>query len=80
MQKLFLILVVIFALASAKPAFAQEQVCTSAYGGGVVCGIKTHQPVNTGLIDDLPLLGPSFILVSGALFALSRKLKLSKVS
>ncbi len=75
MQRILVVLLVLAVLAAPKGVFAQEQICTQAYGGGVVCGAKTHTPVNTGLVDNPSVLGASFLLVSGTLFLASRKLK-----
>ena len=56
-------------------ASEDEVICPQPYGGGVVCGVKTHEPVATGIGDNIPLIGASFILASGVLFLLSKKLK-----
>ncbi len=74
MKKLILLAVVLAAfLASPKVAMAETQVCTQSYGGGVVCG--AHTPVNTGIADNLGLVGIGTILASGIFFFISQKVK-----
>lgn len=76
-------LIVIFAfllvvLGRANVVFAQETVCTTVYGGGVVCGVQApeHKPVETG-IEDYPLLVAAGLLGTGFLFyRLSKKFAL----
>lgn len=67
----------IFVFISApKSIFAQEaQICPQPYGGGVVCGVKTHEPVETGLAENLALVGALAVGVSGVLLFLSKKAK-----
>jgi hypothetical protein len=76
------LIVILFALAvllgKTNNVFAQEQVCTTVYGGGVVCGVKApeHKPVNTG-IEDYPLLFASALIGAGfILYRLSKKIAL----
>lgn len=62
-----------------KNALAQEQTCTTVYGGGVVCGASypSHQPVDTGWGDvSLPVLVLGLLLVASGLYLLSKKIKL----
>lgn len=62
-----------------KNTLAQEQTCTTVYGGGTVCGAKypSHQPVKTGWGDlNLPVLVLGFLLVSSGLLLLLRKINL----
>ena len=48
-------------------------ICPQPYGGGVVCGV--HTPVNTGIGDNLALIG-AILLVSSLIFlVLSKKFK-----
>ncbi len=76
-------LIVLFAflavlLSRANNALAQETVCTTVYGGGVVCGVQApeHKPVETG-IEDYPLLVVAGLLGTGFLFyRLSKKFAL----
>ena len=79
MKRLIVILVVLAALlGNARRVLAQEQVCTTVYGGGVVCGAKApeHKPVETG-IEDYPLLVALGLLGSGViLYRLSKKIAL----
>lgn len=54
-------------------ASAQE-VCTSVYGGGVVCG--AHAPVETGLADINPAFwGFMLLAVAGAVLYLARRVR-----
>ena len=54
-------------------SFAQE-VCVTVYGGGVVCGAETHEPVEAGLNDISPaVLGGVLLLTSGVLLYFSKK-------
>lgn len=71
--------IVIGTLVAPKAVLADEQVCTQVYGGGVVCGAKApeHKPVETGLAENLALMGGAFILASGALLYFSRKTKVN---
>lgn len=65
-------------LGRVNTAFAQETVCTTVYGGGVVCGVQApeHKPVETG-IEDYPLLFASGLLGAGfVLYRLSKKFAL----
>lgn len=73
MQRLFLVLTVLAFLVSPKQALAQTQVCTQAYGGGVICGV--HTPVETGLAENLGKVGIGAILTSGVFFYISKKIK-----
>lgn len=56
---------------------AQTQTCTQVYGGGVVCGaaVPEHKPIETGLGDNLVVLGGAFVLASGALLYFSRRIR-----
>lgn len=53
--------------------------CTSVtqYGGSVsyICGASTHVPVNTGLGENLALIGALTLLSSGFLLFLSHRAK-----
>lgn len=79
MKRLIVILVVLAAiLGGSRSVLAQEQVCTTVYGGGVVCGAKApeHKPVETG-IEDYPLLFALGLLGTGViLYRLSKKIAL----
>lgn len=78
MKKALFSLAVLAFLASPTAVLAADEaiVCPQPYGGGVVCGIK-HEPVNTGIADNLPLIGSGFIGASALLAYLTRKLKKS---
>ena len=60
-----------------KAVLAQEN-CVQVYGGGVVCGEETHEPVDTDLGDiNLALVGGFLLTASGTLFYLSRRVKVN---
>lgn len=60
-----------------KPALAEdEQICTTVYGGGVVCGAATeHEPVDTALNIHPAVLGTGLVGLSRVFSFLSKKLK-----
>ena len=68
-------------LAVAGPVYAEEvQVCTTYYGGGVVCGAK-HEVLDTDLGDvNTFVVGGGLLISSFVLFKLSRKFKVSDIS
>ena len=57
----------------AQTTTLEPGVCTSVYGGGVVCGAK-HEVVETGLGENLALVGA---LALGVLLFLSKRTKLT---
>lgn len=74
MKKLFLSLVILAAMVSLPKAVLAQENCVTVYGGGVVCGASTHEPVETDLGDINPvILGIGFLLASGSLLYFSRK-------
>lgn len=75
MKKILVGITVLAFLAFPKAAFAEgkETICTQSYGGGVVCGV--HTPVDTGIAENIPLIGSLFLGASGAFAYVSRKLK-----
>jgi len=54
-------------------AQSTQVICPQAYGGGVVCGV--HTPVNTGLGDNLAVVGVILLVSSLIFFVLSKKFK-----
>lgn len=54
-----------------------EIICPEPYGGGVVCGV--HTPVNTGLGDNLALMGAGLLVSSFVFLKISKKFKTSQV-
>lgn len=75
---LMLTFAVLLAISASQVSADDTQVvCPQPYGGGVVCGVETHVPVNTGIGDNLPLVGSSLILASGLFYFLSRKFRMS---
>lgn len=84
MKKLVLATVLVaLALFPAKAVYAEDQTCVqvSIYGGGVgmVCGAKTHEPVNAAFEGITPgVLGGALVGVSGVLAYLARKVRSQK--
>lgn len=75
---LMLTFAVLLAISTGKVLADDTQVvCPQPYGGGVVCGVETHVPVNTGIGDNLPLVGIGLILSSGVVYFLSKKFRIS---
>lgn len=56
---------------------AENCVETQVYGGGVgvVCGVKTHDPVDTAIGDNPVLLAGGLLLASYGFLRLSKKAK-----
>ena len=52
-----------------------ETICTTSYGGGTVCGAKTHEPIEAGLAENLALIGGLSIGISAFLQKLSKNTK-----
>ena len=75
MKKLFLSLAILVTIFSLPKTILAQENCVSVYGGGVVCGAETHEPVDTDLGDINPIvLGAGFLLASGSLLYFSKKL------
>lgn len=56
---------------------AEDQVCVSVYGGGVVCGAQApHQPVNAGIAENIAFAGFGSVVLSGVFYLLSKKASL----
>ncbi|HET7099009.1 MAG TPA: hypothetical protein VFI61_02150 [Patescibacteria group bacterium] len=77
MKKFVFTLVLALVLTLPKSVLANNEtvICPQPYGGGVVCGVKTHEPINTGLGENLALVGSLALGASGVLLSLSRKFK-----
>lgn len=73
MKKLIVSLTVLMFLALPTGVMAEETICTQYYGGGVVCGV--HTPVDTGIIDNIPLIASGFLGAGGVLAYLTKKFK-----
>jgi len=74
MKKLFLSLAILVAIFFLPKTILAQENCVSVYGGGVVCGAETHEPVDTDLGDINPaVLGTGFLLASGSLLYFSKK-------
>ena len=79
-NKVVITLAVLFGAVISMPStvFADEQTCTSVYGGGVVCGVKTpdeHKTVEAGVANNPLGLASILLLASGSLHYLSNKSK-----
>jgi len=75
MKKLLLSLAILVTTFSLPKAILAQENCVSVYGGGVVCGASTHEPVDTDLGDINPfILGAGFLVASGSLLYFSKKL------
>ena len=73
MKKLIFSLTVLGFLVLPVGVKAEETICTQYYGGGVVCGV--HTPVETGVIDNIPLIASGFLGAGGVLAYLTKKFK-----
>lgn len=75
--KLILILVVLAGyLFSPSIVRAEEEVCTQSYGQPVVCGKKSYDEpviVETGIKENLRILGAGMIATSGILYFFSKR-------
>lgn len=72
MKKLILLLFLASSFVFITPVIAQEQVCTTTYGGGTVCGV--HTPVNTDWGDINPaIIGLVLLTFSGLIYVYSTK-------
>lgn len=83
MNKVVIILMVLTALLLPGTVKADHEtdaetcIETQVYGGGVgvVCGVKTHEPVDTAIGDNLFLLAGGLLLASYGFHRLSKKAK-----
>lgn len=77
MKKLIFTVLTLVVIAFPAKVLANDEViiCPQPYGGGVVCGVKTHKPVETGLAENLALAGAFALGASGIFLHLSRKAK-----
>jgi len=83
MKKLLITLVLLAGVAfTPKGVLAEDQVCTTTYGGGVVCGASypEHETVQAGIEDYPAVLAALGIFVSGGLYVASKKLSQVKES
>ncbi len=88
MKKLITVLLLLIAFSfSQGPVLAdqiEEEVCieTTVYGGGVgvVCGVKTHEPVDTGIADNPLIFGAGLLIASGLLYRFSKRLKAEQIA
>lgn len=62
---------------STGPALADHEtvICPQPYGGGVVCGTKTHEPVKTGAAENIGIAGIAALGVAAYLRKLSNQAK-----
>lgn len=79
MKKLIFAVFALVVLAAPARVLAEDLqiICPQPYGGGVVCGV--HTPVQTGIADNLLLIGTGFIMASGALLYFSKKIKKTEI-
>lgn len=76
-KMIFVILALVFFASPIRVLAENEQIiCPQPYGGGVVCGI--HTPVNTGIGDNLALVGTGLLASSLIFLILSKKFKTSQ--
>lgn len=79
MKKIILTISVLAVLALPTKVMANDSqdtvICPQPYGGGVVCGV--HTPVETGIGDNLGLIGSGLIMASGVVSYLSKKYRLA---
>jgi len=88
MKKLITVLLLLIAFSfSQGPVLAdqiEEEVCieTTVYGGGVgvVCGVKTHESVDTGIADNPLIFGAGLLIASGLLYRFSKRLKAEQIA
>lgn len=75
MKKILLGVFAFAVLANPSKVLADHEkvICPQPYGGGVVCGVKTHKPVEAGLAENLALAGALAIGASGIFLHLSKK-------
>ena len=74
---LFSLFTIHYSLFTGAVVAADEAIiCPQPYGGGVVCGIKTHEPVDTGVGENMALAGVLALGASGILRFLAKKSKL----
>lgn len=73
MKKTLIIAFALAFIAFPGKVSAEETVCTQYYGGGVVCGV--HTPVNTGIAENIPLIGSLLLGSSGVFYFLSKRKK-----
>lgn len=73
MKKLMFVLTVLAFVAFPGKALAEDSVtiCTQYYGGGVVCGV--HTPIETGVAENIPLIGSLILSSSGIFFYLAKR-------
>jgi len=77
LKRLIVMGLVVAALVAPKTANAEDDqiICPQPYGGGVVCGVKTHKPVETGLGENLAMAGSLSLVASGVFLFLSARSK-----
>jgi LPXTG-motif cell wall-anchored protein len=73
MKKLIFVILALITIAFPAKVIAEETqiICPQAYGGGVVCGV--HTPVNTGIGDNLAVVGGALLVSSVSFLFLSKK-------
>jgi len=83
-KKILFFVFVLFAITYsllANVALAEDEtiICPQPYGGGVVCGVKTHVPVDTGMGDNWGAIGLGLLGASVFTVIISKRYKTSHV-
>ncbi len=75
MKKILFAVLAFSVLANPSKVLADHEkiICPQPYGSGVVCGAKTHKPVEAGLAENLALAGAFALGASGIFLHLSKK-------
>ena len=73
MKKLIFVILALIFLATPAGVLAEETeiICPQPYGGGVVCGV--HVPVETGIADNIALIGSLMLGSSGIFYYFSKR-------
>jgi len=73
MKKLIFTVLALVSLCAPVVVRAQETeiICPQPYGGGVVCGV--HVPVETGIADNIALIGSLMLGSSGIFYYFSKR-------
>ena len=74
MKKLLVTIFAVLAVFTATSSVSAEEeiLCPQAYGEAVVCGVK-HEAVDTGIGENLALLGSGLLTTSGVLVYFKNK-------
>ena len=80
MKKLIFVILALIFLAAPAGVLAEETeiICPQPYGGGVVCGV--HVPVETGIADNIALIGSLMLGSSGIFYYFSKRANKNSVN